>query len=476
MSQLLEKAIAFEEKSKWKNAAETFLKAANEFINSGKPESAKEPLLKAIENAEKEDIPSLLIEIIFVFESITSEKEKKTVLLKAIQPLNQLIEEAEKKKRYDLLLDFIDKKVITAKAIQKDVEEAQTEKGKYLQKIALLILASKKDEDRKLGNIYLKEASETLLEIDKKEEKVQGEIKAFTLILEEGFLEEGLLLFDGVIEYCKVEGLLGKATEAIKVLITQAQEILLGKGSKKLVKALKEKISEADPGGELLDLGIEKGRDIGLTETIAEIAHILSEQAQIIYEKKKYDPALEVYNKALQLFVEINQKDFALKLADRIVKNAYALLDIKGMFATGMNYFAIIHQIEKIDLEYLGAFYQIKAQNMFLRGRIEVALEDYKNSTKAYLFGKLIEKFTAVVDEIFTKAVELIATNKIEIATKYTESGQEILEGVQAFDQLGTNLTQISVELSKANHIKEAENFSIKAIENLVKAGDVEGA
>ena len=88
MSQLLEKAIALEEKSKWKNAAETFLKAANEFIDSGKPESAKEPLLKAIENAEKEDIPSLLVEIIFVFESITSvEEEKKKVLLKALKPL-----------------------------------------------------------------------------------------------------------------------------------------------------------------------------------------------------------------------------------------------------------------------------------------------------------------------------------------------------------------------------------------------------
>jgi len=476
MSQLLEKALALEEKSKWKNAAETYLKAANEFINTGKPESAKEPLLKAIENAEKEDIPSLLVEIIFVFESITSEEEKKKVLVKAMKPLNQLIEEAEKKKRYDLLLDFVDKKVIAAKAIQKDVEEAQTEKGKYLQQVGLLIITSKKDEDRKLGNNYLKEASETLLEINNKEEKVQGEIEAFTLLLKEGFLEEGLLIFDGLIEYCKVEGLLEKATQAIKIVIAQAQEILVGKGSKKLIKAVKEKLNEADPGGELLDLGIEKGRAIGLNETIAEIAHVLSEHARLIYEKKKYDPALDVYNKALQLLVEIGQKDLVLKLADEIVKNANTLLDIKGMYATGLNYFACIHQVEKIDLEYLGAFYQVKAQNMFLRGKIEIALEDYKNSTKAYLFGKLIEKFTAIVDEIFAKAVELITNNKIELAIKYTESGNEILEGVQAFDQLGTNLTQISVELSKANQTKEAENFSIKAVENLIKAGDVVGA
>ncbi|NHJ31669.1 MAG: hypothetical protein FK732_02295, partial [Asgard group archaeon] len=473
MSQLLEKAIALEEKSKWKNAAETFLKAAEKFIETGKPEDAKEPLLKAIENAEKEDIPSLLVESIFVFESIASDEEKRKVLLKAIKPLDQLIEDAEKKKRYDILLDLIDKKIVAAKAIQKDVEETQIEKSKFLQQIALMLITSKKDEDRKLGNNYLKEASDTLLEAGKKEEKVQGEIEAFRELLIEGFLEEGLLIFDGLIEYCKVEGLLEKATQAIKIIIAQAQEILLGKGSKKLLKIVKEKLNETDPGGELLELGIEKGRVIGLNEIISEIALILSEQAQVIFEKKKYAPALEVYNKALQLYVEINQRDSAIKLADEIVKHAYALLDIKGMFATGLNYFESIHQIEKIDLEYLGAFYQVKAQNMYAKGRIEIALEDYKKSTKAYLFGKLNEKFIAVVDEIFVKAIELIASKKIESAINYTESGNEILEGVQAFDQLGKNLTQISVELSKANQLKEAEEFSIKAVENLIKTGDV---
>jgi tetratricopeptide (TPR) repeat protein len=476
MSQFVEKAVAFEEKSKWKNAAETYLKAANEFIVSGKPESAKEPLLKAIENAEKEDLPSLLVEIIFVFNCITSDEEKKKILLKAIKPLDQLIKDADNKKRYDVLLELVDKKISASKVIQKDIEEAQIEKAMYLQQIALLIITSNKIEERKLGKTYLKEAAETLQEIGKLEEKVQGEIDAFTLLLNEGFLEEGLLVFDGLIEYCKANGLTEKATNAIKIIIALAQEILIGKGSKKLIKEVKEKLNQDDPGGELLELGIEKGRDIGLNETIAEIAQILSEHAKLLFEKKKYNPALEVYSKALKLLVEIQQRDSALKLADDITKNAYALLDIKGMFAVGLSYFESIHQIEKIDLEYLGAFYQIKAQNMFSKGRMEIALEDYKNSTKAYLFGKLAEKFTAIVDEIFNKAVELITIKKIELAVRYTESGNEILEGVKAFNQLGTNLTKISVELSKANQIKEAENFSIKAVENLIKAGEIIGA
>jgi len=476
MSQLMEKAVALEEKGKWKNAADTYLKAANEFIDTGKPEAAKDPLLKAIENAEKADIPSLLVEVIFVYDSLATEDEKKKVLLKALKPLDLLIKEAESKKRYETLLDFVEKKIIVAKIIQKDVDKAILEKANYLQQVALLIITSKKDEDRKLGKNYLIEASETLQGIGKLEEKAQGEIEAFTLLLEDGFLEDGLLIFDRLIEYCKTEGLLEKANQAIKIIIDQAQEILVGKGSKKLIKEIKEKLNEEDPGRELLDLGIEKGREIGLNETIEEIAKILSEHAKLIFEKKKYAPALEIYNKALNLLVEIEQKDESLKLADEIIKNAYTLLDIKGMFATGLTYFESIHLIEKIDLDYLGAFYQVKGQNMFSKTRFEIALEDYKKSAKAYLFGKLNEKFTAIVDEIFSKAIELIKNKKIELALKYTVNGQEILEGVQAFEQLGTNLTQISVELSKAKQIKEAEELSIKAVENLIKSGDDIGA
>ncbi|MHA1212708.1 MAG: hypothetical protein ACTSSH_09625, partial [Candidatus Heimdallarchaeota archaeon] len=256
-------------------------------------------------------------------------------------------------------------------------------------------------------------------------------------------------------------------------IIDYANEILEGKGAKKLAKAIKETINEDDPGGELLKIGIDKALELNSKTVITNASKIQVDFAEQMFEKKKYNIAKNFYDKSLHLLITIQENDEAIKVAQIISQKAYSLLDVKGKFNTGSEYFALIHQMEKIDLDYLGDFYKEKAEHMFTIGRIEIALEDYKQSSKALLLGKITEKFTSNANTIFEKAILLISQKDFTHAISYVTGIVDILEGVQAFEQIGKNLSKISVELVKNNQLKEANDYSIKAVENLIKAENV---
>ena len=128
MSQLLDKARAFEEKGKWKNAADNYLLVAKNLLEVGDKESAKAPLLKALETAQKAEIDSLIVDIILVFESLTIGEERKAIFSKALNPLNQLIEVANSKKKYEDLFALLDKKILVSKILEQGIENALLEK------------------------------------------------------------------------------------------------------------------------------------------------------------------------------------------------------------------------------------------------------------------------------------------------------------------------------------------------------------
>lgn len=476
MSQLMDKAKAFEEKGKWKNAADNYLLIAKELLEVGDTDSAKAPLLKALETAEKGNIESLIIDIVFVFENISTGDERKTIFSKAIKPLDHLIEVASSKKQYQNLIEIIDKKIMVTKILEQCVENALLEKGNYLFTYAFSLITNKKAESRKLGEEYLAQASDLFIEINRFEELVERNIEAFTSLLEAGFVNEGLEVFDNVIDFCKKNDLIHEASIATKKIFLYSHEILSGKGNKKLIKALKETLSETDPGGELIEHGITKAKEMQIPELMVEAASILSDYAELMYEKKKYSSSKIYYDKSLQLAISIESKDTAKTLAEKIIEKAYALVKINDKFEIGLEFFSVVHQIEKVDLDFVGDFYKEKAEYLYSINKTKLALEDYKSSSKAYLFGKLNEKFTEITNIMFKRTLKLVSSAEQEVSLLFIESVLEILEGVQAYEQIGTNLTNITIEFMKVNQIKEVETYSIKAVENLLKAGSVLGA
>ena len=104
MSQHVTKAQASEEKGKWKNAATEYFDAAKEFRAEGNAQEANGNYLKAIENAEKAELPSLLIEITFSFSEIAGDSDKKKILTKIIPKLDNEIKLAESKKKISLVI------------------------------------------------------------------------------------------------------------------------------------------------------------------------------------------------------------------------------------------------------------------------------------------------------------------------------------------------------------------------------------
>ncbi|MHA1213409.1 MAG: hypothetical protein ACTSSH_13240, partial [Candidatus Heimdallarchaeota archaeon] len=254
MSELMKKAESHEAKGKWKNAAVTFMSAAADFLDAGDTENAKNLLLKAIVNAEKANVNQLIVDAVFELSKIAPQQEMAVILVQALKPINAIIEELIPKKKYELILENLDKKETIARATGKGLSEVLVEKGGYLQDQAFKSLSSKKLDERQDALEAIKHAGNVFIEADKKEEKVEGEFAALKVLLEEGYLKEGLALYDELIAYCSTEGLLEKAEKVIQQIIDYANEILEGKGAKKLAKAIKETINEDDPGGELLKI------------------------------------------------------------------------------------------------------------------------------------------------------------------------------------------------------------------------------
>ncbi|NHJ39687.1 MAG: hypothetical protein FK731_06600, partial [Asgard group archaeon] len=160
MSELLNKAAAFEEKEKWKNAADTYYKAAEEFIITAKPNEAKDSFLKALANAEKAEYYQMMVDSIFSYIKLASEEEKKEILPKAFAPIDILMAEIVAKKKYDEILEYISKKELAARITNQNYEETLIEKGKYLHEYAWDLIANKKIEERKKAFDFLSKASE----------------------------------------------------------------------------------------------------------------------------------------------------------------------------------------------------------------------------------------------------------------------------------------------------------------------------
>lgn len=473
MSELLNKAATFEEKEKWKNAADTYYKAAEEFITTANPNEAKNSYLKALANAEKADYYLMMIDAIFSYIKLGSEDEKKEILTKAFIPLDILLTEVAAKKKYDDVLDYISKKEQAARITNQYFEDTLLEKGKYLHEYACSLITSKKIEERKKAFGVLSKASDVLLEIDKKNVKIEGEFQAIKLLFEEGFLKEGLQLFNELVDYCHTNGLVDQTEIIILLLVEYANEILSGAGPKKLLKEIKISFSETDPGGELLNISIEKALVTNSSAVIAKAAEIQFEYAQQVFDKKKFDIARNFYDKALKLLITINQKESATNLTEEIVKKAYFLFDQKGKFKSGLDYFNIIQQLSQINLEALGDILYAKADYLFKEGKTDLALDDYAKSVEAFLSGNIIEKFLQCSETIYSKALTLIEHKKYSIAYNYVNNAIILLEGNQAFEQIGLNTTLIASSLIKVKQFKEAEEYSVKAIEYLINAGNI---
>ncbi|MBN1328787.1 MAG: hypothetical protein JXA54_04875 [Candidatus Heimdallarchaeota archaeon] len=472
MSEHITKAESFEIKGKWKNAAETYLLAAKIFLENKENDTVRNLIKKAIENAEKSAVNDLIVESVFMMSEVVSGDELNEIFSKAIKPLNKLIEEQIPKKRYDLILDYINKKEIIVRAIGVDLEETLLEKGGFLHEQAFLLITNKSEEIRKQALEDIRAAANVFLEVNKKDEKIQGEIIALTLLLEDGYLKEGLEFYNEIVDYCHKEKLQSKAEAIIQIIIDYSNEILEGKGPKKLVKAVKETFSNTDPGGEFLKIGIDKALEINSKVLINNASKIQADFAEQMFDKKNYSVAKNFYEKALQLLITINDKENASFLAKRIAEKAYSILDLKGLFNEGLNYLSVINQMENINLDYLGEFYFEKAEKMYSREKLELALADYLNSGKAFLAGKLKKKFTTTFETIYSKALELIEKNNKKIAMLFVDNITNILESEQAYDQIGKNLSKISVAFVKTNNLKEANDYSIKAVESLIKAGN----
>ncbi|NHJ84767.1 MAG: hypothetical protein FK734_04850 [Asgard group archaeon] len=477
MSQNIEKAEALEAKGKWKNAAETYFLAAEELQQSGKKSEAESILLKAISNAHKAENSEQIVEFTFgLLDIISTDKEKKNHVKLAIKSLDELLEIANSKNKYNDLVELIKKKESAAILLGQDIEKTKIEYGWILQKYSLTLLVSKKDEDRNLGFELLHQSSDKFIEINKKELVIQSKTEALVILFESNYIEEGFTLFEQIIEFCKSQQLVEQANIPLEKLIEYSEDILLGKGSKKIIKGLSDYFQRDDPGKLLLDKVIAIAKEFPLNDIISKSAIIYSEVGNELYNKKKIDSSIEFYQLSLSLLVEINDIETSKTIAKDIIEKGYSLLDQKGNFKYGIDFLTLIHLIEKVDLEYVGEFFTKLAENMFQRERLNLAMQYLTKASKAYLFAKNNDKFIEITNTIYKFAISLIIDENYNLAFEYIKEANNILNDVQSFDQIGSNLTYIAIELIKKQKYMEAEDLSLSAVDNLVKAGDIEKA
>ncbi len=471
MSELVKKAMVFEEKGKWSNAAKSYLQAAREAVETNQTKDAKNLFLKAIAASEKTEDNLLLVESVFAYEKIATKAEKKEVLPKALPAVKSLLALALTKKKNLLAFEYLEKKELISRSTGVDLEETLREKGEVSRRLALKMVISKKVEERERGFAFLKEAAKCFLEINAIKEKFKGDFQAFQLLMEKGFIKEGFSLFEKLISFCETNQLAEEATTVLQQIITYANAILNGKGSKKLVKALQATFSSADPGGELLKIGIEKAQEIGANEVIVAAATIQVEQGNLQFNKKKFDIAKRLYEKALLLLTTIQAVDTAKNVFKQIATKAYTLLDTKGKFQLALDYFAMLQIMEELDKGFLADFFVEKGANMFQRDLITLALEDYKSACRVYLSGQLTVKFEKTVSIIFEKSLELIAHADFQNALIYSHDAISILLKVEKFENIGEQASKIAHALLENNQLPEAEDFVKIAFDNFLKAG-----
>ncbi len=477
MSQLNEKAKTFEEKGKNKNAADSYYKAAQEFLESGNSKEAKIAFIKAIENAEKAQLSSLIVELCFGLSKIGVTEDIKSVLLKAQKPLANLIVISKEKKQYDKLILYSKQKVELLEIVEQDVAEAKKNLGLAYQIIAITNITHKKEEERKKAEEYLFKASEILTEINQIDLKFTGELEVLKKLFSAGFLAKGLELVEAIVSFCILNSVYNEfALKSLEELIHHGKNVLSSKGSKKLINAAKELLSESDPGGALLDKAIENALAISADDKIIDIANIFSETASGLFAKKKYSLAHISFDRAIKLHIKIKSVATAIIIADDILKLAKGLLDAKSKFETGLEFYSLIDQFEAIDSVYLGDKLSEKADEMLKRGKLNLTLENMLNSVKSYLLAEDTKNFSKGTNAIYKTATTLLKNQDLSNALLFVESITEILEGIDAHEQIGKNLTSIAIELVKTNHIDEAEDYSRKAIGFLIKAGDQIGA
>ncbi|MHA1922717.1 MAG: hypothetical protein ACTSVP_06600 [Candidatus Heimdallarchaeota archaeon] len=476
MSQYVTKAQTSEEKGKWKNAATEYFDAAKEFRAEGNAQEANGNYLKAIENAEKAELPSLLIEITFSFSEIAGDSDKKKILTKIIPKLDKEIKLAESKKKISLVIELLEKKVSSLIEVGTKANETQIQLCEQLLQSALKKIVSKKDEDRVDGMDELAKATDILIEIGEKNKITEMQIEAFKTLMNAGFLQEGLQLLETYLEFSTKEQLSESSDKILLQLISYCEDIMLVRGMKKLASVAKETLNETDPGGALLDKAIENARVVNSNVSLRQASETLVNYANYLITKKKAAQAPEYFDKALKIIVEIQDIEASVQIGDTITKIVYAMLDLKGKFAEALELFTILEQLEKINLPYIGEKYDEKAEQMFTRKQVKIALEDYRKAAQFYLLAKEEEKFAKIASKIFLQAIELIKTQNLTDALMYLESIVKILDEVEANTIIGQNLTQVIVELIKANQIDEAEHYSIKIIESLIKDNDEIGA
>ncbi|MHA1124112.1 MAG: hypothetical protein ACTSO7_00380 [Candidatus Heimdallarchaeota archaeon] len=472
MSQYVTKAQASEEKGKWKNAAADYYEAAKEFRAQGNAQEANGNYLKAIENAEKAKIPTFLIEITFSFVEIAKKDDKKSILTKVIPLLDEQIKLAETKKKISLIIELLEKKVNSLKEIGTNVLETQIMLCENLLQSALKKMVSKKDEDRLEGMDKLAKATDILIEIDDKDRVADTQLEAFKALMTAGFMTEGLQLLDTFLEFCSNEKFPAIIDKILLQFMSFCEDIMLAKGMKKLAATAKETLSETNPGGALLDKAIEKAKEVQSKVSLIRSTEILANYANYLITKKKTAPISEYFDKALKIVVDIEDVDASIKIGDELIKIIYNIMDQKGRFTEALDLFSLLEQLEKVNLPYIGEKMFEKAEQMFTRNQIKIALDDYLKASKSYLLAEEQGKFEEISTKVFTQAIELIKTQKLTDALMYIESIVEVLEEIDANVLVGQNLTQIVVELIKANQIKEAEHYSIKTVEDLMKAGD----
>jgi len=473
MSQILEKAKSNEQKGKFNNAASSYFEAAQTFQEEGNVVEAKQAYLKALENAEKAQMISLIVDIIFSFGTIATKKEKADAFKKVISPIDQLIADATSKNNTELLSDYMRKKIESLEVIGEDTREVKKELGSVLFTVAKNKITHKKEEERKLGQEARIEAINLFDEISEKELRLNGENEIFNQFLDEGYLKEGLqLLYDAII-FCKDNKLLNKANELLEKFIAYGKDVLDSKASKKLIIAAKTLLNETDPGGKLLDIAIEQANIIVANEKISDIASVFAESADFLFSKKKYLEAARYYDKAIALNIEINNSEKAKNIAINLIENAKVLFDTKGKFEVGLEFYSKIEQIEKIDLIFVGDQLSKKATEMFQRKQIKLSLEDYIKAARAYLKAEVTNKFNDIIKTIYQKSNELIIEKDLTNALLFAESSTEILTGINDNKQIGSNLTNLSLSLIKTQHINEAEDYSIRAIEAFIKSNDM---
>ncbi|MBD3189262.1 MAG: hypothetical protein GF308_01385, partial [Candidatus Heimdallarchaeota archaeon] len=334
---------------------------------------------------------------------------------------------------------------------------------------ALSLITDRKEEAQKQGEQALQKATELLLEINKKHQKVEGELQAMTTLLEEGELQRGLQYFEELISFCHQEKMLEEANKILQKMRNFGATVLMSNKPRKLAKAARNELNETDPGSELLEIVLEKARIIQATDQINALAFVFSEYAETKYKSKDYLEAIDFFNRALELLIEIEEKEKATQLGQKIADFGFAILNQKGKLELGLKYFALLEQMKAINQQFLGKIFAKKAELMFSMDEFEITLNDLQKSVQAFLAEQDQLSFYEVCDRYFEYSSHLISQKKFSDAFRYLDQVIDFLENEKSYEPLAENLMEISLQLIKVDHITDSEKYSKKVVEAYLK-------